>query len=131
MLSISACSVLIFESAFCKAINCDNSAFTLYRLLRYLGLLMMTFIETIITQREGEAQGGAHRQTYYSLDSKINGVLYGSPEYEISQQTHQGNLSSAGDHRGFANGEGADSIPDSSTDPAAKRHLYRGGEDKA
>src|SRR2546423_15679730 len=46
MLSISACSVLIFVSAFCKAIKCDNSAFTLYRLLRYLGLLMMTFMQT-------------------------------------------------------------------------------------
>src|SRR5438270_13828236 len=130
MLSISACSVLIFVSAFCKAINCDNSAFTLYRLLRYLGLLMMTFIETIITQRQGEAQGGAHRQTYYSLDSEISGVLYGSSEYEISQQTHQGNLSSAGGHHGFANGEGADSITNSHSNPAAKRHLYRRSEDK-
>src|SRR5438132_7021945 len=46
MLSISACSVLIFVSAFCKANNCANSAFTLYRLLRYLSLIKIVFMQT-------------------------------------------------------------------------------------
>src|SRR5437764_3002640 len=58
MLSISVCSLLIFVSVFCSAINCANSAFTLYRLLMNFDLRMMTFIAPIITQREPTAQGG-------------------------------------------------------------------------
>src|SRR5438105_3675775 len=58
MLSISARSVLIFVSAFCKANNCANSAFTLYLLLKYLAVVMIVFIESIITHREAEVQGG-------------------------------------------------------------------------
>src|SRR5207245_7147781 len=56
MLSISACSFFMLVSAFCKAINCANSAFTLYRLLTRLGLWITAFMGSIITQREQHVQ---------------------------------------------------------------------------